>query len=148
MPLHSRTQIPRAIPPACLCKNVLEAAAKDRCATLSDGGRAPVLVPCHSSFPGMEMYRLSASYLSACNCNPLGSAPGECRGDGSCVCKPGFGGLNCEHAALMSCPACYDQVKVQVGRLLLPSPRQPASDGSGPRFCHTRGSPKLPGDWY
>lgn len=50
----------------------------------------------------------------ACNCNPMGSEPMECRSDGSCICKPGFGGLNCEHAALTSCPACYDQVKIQV----------------------------------
>ncbi|XP_064450284.1 laminin subunit gamma-2 isoform X6 [Mirounga angustirostris] len=55
---------------------------------------------------------------TACNCNPAGSEPGECRNDGNCVCKPGFGGLTCEHAALTSCPACYNQVKIQMEQFM------------------------------
>lgn len=113
------------IPPACLYRNVLEATAKERSDSVSNRGRTQVLFPYHASFSGMswvEMHHLSASYLLACNCNPMGSAPGECRSDGSCVCKPGFGGLNCELAALTSCPACYDQVKIQVSLILPLSP--------------------------
>ncbi|XP_059987920.1 laminin subunit gamma-2 isoform X2 [Lagenorhynchus albirostris] len=56
--------------------------------------------------------------VTACNCNPVGSEPVECRSDGSCVCKPGFGGLNCEHAALTICPACYNQVKIQMDQFM------------------------------
>lgn len=49
---------------------------------------------------------------TACNCNLVGAEPLTCRSDGSCICKPGFEGPDCEQS---ECPACYSQVKAQVG---------------------------------
>nr|XP_010589263.1 laminin subunit gamma-2 [Loxodonta africana] len=69
---------------------------------------------CKAGYFGDPLAPNPADKCRACNCNPMGSAPVECRSDGSCVCKPGFGGLNCDHAALTSCPACYNQVKIQM----------------------------------
>lgn len=51
------------------------------------------------------------SHCAACSCNSVGVEPLTCRNDGSCICKPGFGGPNCEQS---ECPACYSQVKAQV----------------------------------
>ncbi|KAJ7420060.1 Laminin subunit gamma-2 [Pitangus sulphuratus] len=48
---------------------------------------------------------------AACACNSVGAEPLKCRSDGSCICKPGFEGPNCEES---ECPACYSQVKAQV----------------------------------
>ncbi|XP_069890397.1 laminin subunit gamma-2 [Dipodomys merriami] len=70
---------------------------------------------CKAGYFGDALAPNPADKCRACNCNPMGAEPGECHSDGSCVCKPGFGGVNCEHAALTSCPACYNQVKMQLG---------------------------------
>ncbi|NWI67653.1 LAMC2 protein, partial [Todus mexicanus] len=51
----------------------------------------------------------------ACACDSPGAEPLKCGSDGSCICKPGFEGPNCEES---ECPACYDQVKAQVGLYL------------------------------
>ncbi|XP_007935855.1 laminin subunit gamma-2 [Orycteropus afer afer] len=69
---------------------------------------------CKPGYFGDPLAPNPADKCRACNCNPMGSEPVECRSDGSCVCKPGFGGLHCDHAALTSCPACYNQVKIQM----------------------------------
>lgn len=71
---------------------------------------------CKAGYFGDPLAPNPADKCRACNCNTMGSEPGECRSDGSCICKPGFGGLNCEHAALTSCPACYNQVKIQMNQ--------------------------------
>ncbi|KAH0618289.1 hypothetical protein JD844_017345 [Phrynosoma platyrhinos] len=53
----------------------------------------------------------------ACNCSPVGALePMQCQRDGSCICKPGFEGRNCEQHP--HCPACYSRVKTQVDQYL------------------------------
>nr|XP_025856942.1 laminin subunit gamma-2 isoform X2 [Vulpes vulpes] len=89
-----------------VCNNCPHGVTGARCELCADGYFGDPLAP------------NPADKCRACNCNPAGSEPGECRSDGSCVCKPGFGGLNCEHAALTSCPACYNQVKIQMDQFM------------------------------
>ncbi|GAB1285544.1 Laminin subunit gamma-2 [Apodemus speciosus] len=105
----------------CQCNNNVDPSASGNCDRLT--GRCLKCIyntagiycdQCKAGYFGDPLAPNPADKCQACNCNPMGSDPGECRGDGSCVCKPGFGGLNCEHAALTSCPACYDQVKIQM----------------------------------
>uniref|UniRef100_A0A4W2DYL2 Uncharacterized protein n=1 Tax=Bos indicus x Bos taurus TaxID=30522 RepID=A0A4W2DYL2_BOBOX len=73
---------------------------------------------CKAGYYGDPLAPNPADKCRACNCNPMGSEPVECRSDGSCVCKPGFDGLNCDHAALTNCPACYNQVKSQMDQFM------------------------------
>lgn len=106
----------------CQCNNNVDPRASGNCDRLT--GRC---LKCIHNTAGVHCDQCKAGYFGdplapnpgdkcrACNCNPAGSEPVECRSDGSCICKPGFDGLNCEHAALTSCPACYDQVKTQMG---------------------------------
>lgn len=106
----------------CQCNNNVDPRATGNCDRLT--GRC---LKCIHNTAGVHCDQCKAGYFGdplapnpgdkcrACNCNPAGSEPVECRSDGSCICKPGFDGLNCEHAALTSCPACYDQVKTQMG---------------------------------
>lgn len=106
----------------CQCNNNVDPRATGNCDRLT--GRC---LKCIHNTAGVHCDQCKAGYFGdplapnpgdkcrACNCNPAGSEPVECRSDGSCICKPGFDGLNCEHAALSSCPACYDQVKTQMG---------------------------------
>lgn len=105
----------------CQCNNNVDPSASGNCDRLT--GRC---LQCIHNTAGVYCEQCKAGYFGdalapnpedkcrACNCNPAGSEPVECRSDGSCVCKPGFGGLRCEQAALTSCPACYDQVKGQM----------------------------------
>lgn len=69
---------------------------------------------CQAGYFGNPLAPNPLDKCRACSCNPLGSELAECRSDGSCVCKLGYSGLNCEHAAQTSCPSCYNQVKTQV----------------------------------
>ncbi|XP_019490991.1 PREDICTED: laminin subunit gamma-2 [Hipposideros armiger] len=106
----------------CQCNNNVDPRVTGNCDRLT--GRC---LKCIHNTAGVHCDQCKAGYFGdplapnpgdkcrACNCNPAGSEPVECRSDGSCICKPGFDGLNCEHAALTSCPACYDQVKTQMG---------------------------------
>lgn len=106
----------------CQCNNNVDPRATGNCDRLT--GRC---LKCIHNTAGVHCDQCKAGYFGdplapnpgdkcrVCNCNPAGSEPVECRSDGSCICKPGFDGLNCEHAALTSCPACYDQVKTQMG---------------------------------
>ncbi|XP_067156721.1 laminin subunit gamma-2 [Apteryx mantelli] len=66
---------------------------------------------CKDGFFGNALAPNPADKCRACNCNSVGAEPLKCRSDGSCICKPGFEGPNCEHT---ECPACYSQVKAQV----------------------------------
>ncbi|OXB55430.1 hypothetical protein ASZ78_007104 [Callipepla squamata] len=66
---------------------------------------------CKDGFFGNPLAPNPADKCRACNCNSVGAEPLTCRNDGSCICKPGFGGPNCEQS---ECPACYSQVKAQV----------------------------------
>uniref|UniRef100_A0A8C3HRA0 Laminin subunit gamma 2 n=1 Tax=Chrysemys picta bellii TaxID=8478 RepID=A0A8C3HRA0_CHRPI len=66
---------------------------------------------CRGGFFGNPLALNPAEKCQACNCNSVGSDPLKCRSDGSCVCKPGFEGPNCERT---QCPACYSHVKTQV----------------------------------
>ncbi|KAH0503544.1 Laminin subunit gamma-2 [Microtus ochrogaster] len=107
----------------CQCNNNVDPNASGNCDRLT--GRCLKCIyntagvycdQCKAGYFGDPLAPNPADKCRACNCNPAGSEPGECRSDGSCVCKAGFGGLNCEHAALTSCPTCYDQVKIQMGQ--------------------------------
>ncbi|XP_027790818.2 laminin subunit gamma-2 [Marmota flaviventris] len=109
----------------CQCNNNIDPSASGNCDRLT--GRC---LKCIHNTAGVNCDQCKAGYFGdplapnpadkcrACNCNPMGSEPVECRSDGSCVCKPGFGGLNCEHQALASCPACYNQVKIQMDQFM------------------------------
>uniref|UniRef100_A0A8P0T6K2 Laminin subunit gamma-2 n=1 Tax=Canis lupus familiaris TaxID=9615 RepID=A0A8P0T6K2_CANLF len=109
----------------CQCNNNVDPSASGNCDRLT--GRCLKCIyntagvhcdQCKAGYFGDPLAPNPADKCRACNCNPAGSEPGECRSDGSCVCKPGFGGLNCEHAALTSCPACYNQVKIQMDQFM------------------------------
>lgn len=105
----------------CQCNNNVDPSATGNCDRLT--GRCLKCIhntagvhcdQCKAGFFGDPLAPSPEDKCRACNCNPVGSEPAECRRDGSCICKPGFGGLNCEHAALVSCPDCYNQVKIQM----------------------------------
>ncbi|NXK97012.1 LAMC2 protein, partial [Formicarius rufipectus] len=66
---------------------------------------------CKDGFFGNPLAPEPADKCRACACNFVGAEPLKCRSDGSCICKPGFEGPNCEES---ECPACYSQVKAQV----------------------------------
>ncbi|NXD87511.1 LAMC2 protein, partial [Halcyon senegalensis] len=70
---------------------------------------------CKDGFFGNPLAPDPADKCRACACNSVGTEPLKCGSDGSCICKPGFEGPNCEES---ECPACYDQVKDQVDRYL------------------------------
>ncbi|XP_058130826.1 laminin subunit gamma-2 isoform X2 [Dasypus novemcinctus] len=110
---------------ACQCNNNVDPSASGNCDRLT--GQC---LKCAHNTAGFYCDQCKAGYFGdplapnpadkcrACNCNPVGSEAMECRRDGSCVCKPGFGGLSCEAAALTSCPACYNQVKTQMDQFM------------------------------
>ncbi|XP_036199120.1 laminin subunit gamma-2 isoform X1 [Myotis myotis] len=109
----------------CQCNNNVDPSASGNCDRLT--GRCLKCIhntagahcdQCKAGYFGDPLAPNPADKCRACNCNPMGSEPVECRSDGSCVCKPGFGGPNCEHAALTNCPACYDQVKIQMDQFV------------------------------
>ncbi|KAM5294466.1 laminin subunit gamma-2 [Glossophaga mutica] len=109
----------------CQCNNNVDPSASGNCDRLTGS-----CLQCLHNTAGVYCEQCKAGYFGdplapnpqdkcrACNCNPAGSEPVECRSDGSCICKPGFGGLHCEHAALSSCPACYNQVKGQMDQFV------------------------------
>ncbi|KFP41540.1 Laminin subunit gamma-2, partial [Chlamydotis macqueenii] len=66
---------------------------------------------CKDGFFGNPLAPDPADKCQACACDSAGAEPLKCGSDGSCVCKPGFEGPNCEER---ECPACYGQVKSQV----------------------------------
>ncbi|XP_071422014.1 laminin subunit gamma-2 isoform X1 [Pithys albifrons albifrons] len=66
---------------------------------------------CKDGFFGNPLAPDPADKCRACACKSVGAEPLKCRSDGSCICKPGFEGPNCEES---ECPACYSQVKAQV----------------------------------
>ncbi|NWI93781.1 LAMC2 protein, partial [Pitta sordida] len=66
---------------------------------------------CKDGFFGNPLAPDPADKCRACACNSIGAEPLKCRSDGSCICKPGFEGPNCEES---ECPACYSQVKAQM----------------------------------
>ncbi|NWZ38494.1 LAMC2 protein, partial [Brachypodius atriceps] len=70
---------------------------------------------CKDGFFGNPLAPDPAHKCRACACDSVGAEPLKCRSDGSCICKPGFEGPRCEES---ECPACYGQVKVQVGLYL------------------------------
>ncbi|KFP19203.1 Laminin subunit gamma-2, partial [Egretta garzetta] len=70
---------------------------------------------CKDGFYGNPLATDPADKCQACACNSAGAEPVKCGSDGSCICKPGFEGPNCEES---ECPACYSQVKAQVDMYL------------------------------
>ncbi|NXJ77186.1 LAMC2 protein, partial [Trogon melanurus] len=66
---------------------------------------------CKDGFFGNPLASDPADKCRACACDSAGAEPLKCGNDGSCICKPGFEGPNCEES---ECPACYGQVKAQV----------------------------------
>ncbi|KAF4018642.1 hypothetical protein G4228_010088 [Cervus hanglu yarkandensis] len=110
---------------SCQCSNNVDPSAPGNCDRLT--GRCLKCLhnttgahcdQCKAGYYGDPLAANPADKCRACNCNPMGSEPVECRSDGSCVCKPGFDGLNCDHAALTNCPACYNQVKSQMDQFM------------------------------
>ncbi|XP_063582315.1 laminin subunit gamma-2 [Pongo abelii] len=108
----------------CQCNNNVDPSASGNCDRLT--GRCLKCIhntagiycdQCKAGYFGDPLAPNPADKCQACNCNPMGSEPVECRSDGTCVCKPGFGGPNCEHGAF-SCPACYNQVKIQMDQFM------------------------------
>ncbi|MBV94907.1 Laminin subunit gamma-2, partial [Eschrichtius robustus] len=109
----------------CQCNNNVDPRASGNCDHLTGrclkclhGTAGTHCDQCQAGYFGDPLAPNPVDKCRACNCNPMGSEPVECRSDGSCVCKPGFGGLNCEHAALTNCPACYNQVKIQMDQFM------------------------------
>ncbi|NXN75765.1 LAMC2 protein, partial [Himantopus himantopus] len=66
---------------------------------------------CKDGFFGNPLAPDPADKCRPCACDSAGAEPLKCGSDGSCICKPGFEGPNCEES---ECPACYSQVKAQV----------------------------------
>ncbi|NXU56881.1 LAMC2 protein, partial [Turnix velox] len=66
---------------------------------------------CKDGFFGNPLAPDPADKCKACSCNSVGAEPLKCGADGSCICKPGFEGPNCEES---ECPTCYQQVKSQM----------------------------------
>uniref|UniRef100_A0A8C3J746 Laminin subunit gamma 2 n=1 Tax=Calidris pygmaea TaxID=425635 RepID=A0A8C3J746_9CHAR len=66
---------------------------------------------CKDGFFGNPLAPDPADKCRACACDSPGAEPLKCGSDGSCICKPGFEGPNCEES---ECPGCYSQVKAQV----------------------------------
>ncbi|NXS57442.1 LAMC2 protein, partial [Brachypteracias leptosomus] len=66
---------------------------------------------CKDGFFGNPLAPDPTDKCRACACDLAGAEPLKCGSDGSCICKPGFEGPDCEES---ECPACYDQVKDQV----------------------------------
>ncbi|XP_058395887.1 laminin subunit gamma-2 [Diceros bicornis minor] len=109
----------------CQCNNNVDPSASGNCDRLT--GRC---LKCIHNTAGVHCDHCKAGYFGdplapnpadkcrACNCNPVGSEPVECRSDGSCVCKPGFGGLNCEREESTSCPGCYNEVTIQMDQFM------------------------------
>ncbi|XP_004425005.1 PREDICTED: laminin subunit gamma-2 [Ceratotherium simum simum] len=109
----------------CQCNNNVDPSASGNCDRLT--GRC---LKCIHNTAGVHCDQCKAGYFGdplapnpadkcrACNCNPVGSEPVECRSDGSCVCKPGFGGLNCEREESTSCPGCYNEVTIQMDQFM------------------------------
>ncbi|KAM5239301.1 laminin subunit gamma-2 [Ctenodactylus gundi] len=109
----------------CQCNNNVDPSASGNCDRLT--GRCLKCIhntagfscdQCKAGYFGDPLAANPADKCRACNCNPTGSEPGECRGDGSCVCKPGFGGLNCERRESPNCPDCYSQVDTQMAQFM------------------------------
>ncbi|XP_058286481.1 laminin subunit gamma-2 [Hylobates moloch] len=93
----------------CQCNNNVDPSASGNCDRLT--GRCLKCIhntagiycdQCKAGYFGDPLAPNPADKCRACNCNPMGSEPVECRSDGTCVCKPGFGGPNCEHGAFTS----------------------------------------------
>uniref|UniRef100_K7CQX2 Laminin subunit gamma-2 n=1 Tax=Pan troglodytes TaxID=9598 RepID=K7CQX2_PANTR len=108
----------------CQCNNNVDPSASGNCDQLT--GRCLKCIhntagiycdQCKAGYFGDPLAPNPADKCRACNCNPMGSEPVGCRSDGTCVCKPGFGGPNCEHGEF-SCPACYNQVKIQMDQFM------------------------------
>ncbi|NXI30726.1 LAMC2 protein, partial [Sterrhoptilus dennistouni] len=70
---------------------------------------------CKDGFFGNPLAPDPSDKCKACDCDSIGAEPLKCRSDGSCICRPGFEGPRCEES---ECPACYGQVKEQVGLYL------------------------------
>ncbi|KAM9009328.1 laminin subunit gamma-2 [Ara ararauna] len=70
---------------------------------------------CKDGFFGNPLASDPAHKCRACTCDSAGAEPLKCRRDGSCICKPGFEGPNCEDS---ECPACYEEVKAQMNLYL------------------------------
>ncbi|KGL99607.1 Laminin subunit gamma-2, partial [Charadrius vociferus] len=66
---------------------------------------------CKDGFFGNPLAPSPTDKCRPCACDSAGAEPLKCGSDGSCICKPGFEGPNCEES---ECPACYSQVKAQV----------------------------------
>ncbi|XP_063284360.1 laminin subunit gamma-2 [Pelobates fuscus] len=62
---------------------------------------------CREGFYGNPLDPNPELKCRACHCHPMGAVNGGCQKDGSCVCKAGFDGENCDRP---QCPSCYNQV--------------------------------------
>ncbi|MEE6495880.1 hypothetical protein FKM82_002175 [Ascaphus truei] len=62
---------------------------------------------CKDGFYGNPLGPNPDLKCKACYCHPMGAEHTGCQKDGSCLCKPGFEGENCDRP---QCPSCYSQV--------------------------------------
>ncbi|XP_072130077.1 laminin subunit gamma-1-like isoform X1 [Mobula birostris] len=79
---------------------------------------------CKPGFYGNALASNPSEKCKPCNCDPRGSWSSQCRGDGTCSCKPGVFGDRCNQCAGNSyynsttgcevCPDCYLSVKNKI----------------------------------
>ncbi|KAM9324721.1 laminin subunit gamma-2 [Gastrophryne carolinensis] len=62
---------------------------------------------CKEGYYGNPLDPNPQNKCRACDCHPFGSQQGGCQADGSCKCKPGFYGKNCNQP---QCPDCYSRI--------------------------------------
>ncbi|KAL0965256.1 hypothetical protein UPYG_G00278840 [Umbra pygmaea] len=73
-------------------------------------------------------YGFSSRGCRACNCDPMGSSSMQCHTNGTCPCRRGFVGSQCDQCELNyfhnrathqceECPVCYGLVRDQAGKL-------------------------------
>ncbi|XP_053325716.1 laminin subunit gamma-2 [Spea bombifrons] len=66
---------------------------------------------CREGFYGNPLDPNPELKCRVCYCHPVGAENSGCQKDGSCVCRAGFEGENCDRP---QCPSCYSQVSEKI----------------------------------